>query len=115
MDEMEQAEIAEAGTGPESRPWEVERSLAFHARGRTVHTEAALKGRKALYPHRLHLVDGRVLEGGLYREPGSRLSDDLYGMKGDFVCVLDAICSRSGPLASFMVVNLHHVILIEEL
>lgn len=67
------------------------------------------------YPHRFHLVDGRVIEGQLYREPNSRLSDDLYGMKGGFISILDARCTTTGTSMAFIAVNLDHVVSIEEI
>ena len=115
MDQLEQVSIREPSLASDAPHQQAEGSHGFLVRERRVHTDATLKGRKALFPHRLHLIDGRVIEGNLYREPGSRLSDDLYGMKGDFVCVLDACCTRSGRLAPFMVVNLHHIVMVEEL
>ena len=85
------------------------------AAGRRVHTSATLRADRRPYPHRFRLVDGRALEGSFYREPSSRLVDDLYGIKGDFICVLDARYVDGGDVVPFLVLNVRHIIAIEEL
>lgn len=85
------------------------------ARGREVYTNPALRGSKQPYPHRFHLDDGSILDAEMYREPNSRLVDDLYGTKGDFICVLNARGRRAGEAVAFMVINLRHIVSIEEL
>jgi|HigsolmetaAR201D_1030396.scaffolds.fasta_scaffold146344_1 hypothetical protein len=82
---------------------------------RTVISNAALKGNKKPYPHRFHLVDGRVIDGHLFREPNSRLADDLYGMKGGFISVLGARCTTTGREMPYVALNVDHIVSIEEL
>lgn len=82
---------------------------------RSVYTNAALKGSKVPYPHRFFLSDGRVLEARMFREPHSRLEDDLYGTKGDFVSLTDVRCTTTGGVAPYMAVNQQHIVSIEEM
>lgn len=72
-----------------------------------------LVGNKRPQPHRIHLSTGRVLEGNLYRSPGTRLADHLGTLKG-FLSVTDAVCRESGERFHHAVLNLDHVLFIEE-
>lgn len=71
-----------------------------------------LAGDKVEMPHRVHLTDGRILEGGLYRSPATRLLDHLR-LLTDYVALVDA-STPDGEHFPFVAVNLQHVILIEE-
>lgn len=74
----------------------------------------AMAGNKIAMAHRLHLTDGRVLEGDLHRAPNSRLADHLAALKG-FVSVTNAACERSGAIFPYLVVNVQHILFIEEI
>jgi uncharacterized Fe-S cluster-containing protein len=65
--------------------------------------------------HRFHLADGRIIEGRFYREPNSRLADDLDGVKGSYISVVGARCSVTGAEMSYVALNLNHIVSIEEL
>ncbi len=77
-------------------------------------SDSVLRGNRSPCPHRFYLVDGRVIEGGMYRQPESRLSDDLYGMKGDFLGVVDARNLKTDEEVPFMVINKYHIVSVEE-
>jgi hypothetical protein len=73
-----------------------------------------LVGNKVPRPHRFHLTDGRVIEGDMHRSPGSRLADHLSTLKG-FISTTNASCTRSGTIFPYLVVNMEHVLFIEEI
>jgi len=79
-----------------------------------VHNTALAEGKIPL-PHRFCLVDGRVIEGYLYRGITSRLVDELYGQKGSFVSLIDAHCLSTGRVVPYMAINEAHVVSIEEI
>jgi hypothetical protein len=82
---------------------------------RTVIRNSALAEGKVPLSHRFFLVDGRVIEGYLFRGVNSRLVDELYGQKGSFVSVVDAHCVGTGDVAPYMALNERHIVSIEEL
>ena len=71
-------------------------------------------GNKRPQPHRIHLTTGRVLEGSLHRSPNTRLADHLSTLKG-FLNVTDAWCTKSGERYEYVVLNMDHILFIEEL
>jgi len=81
----------------------------------TVTRNAALAEGKIAIPHRFYLVDGRIIDGYLYRGINSRLVDELYGQKGSFVSVLDAECITTGEMIPYMAINERHIVSIQEL
>jgi hypothetical protein len=70
-------------------------------------------GSKRPQPHRIHLSTGRVLVGNLHRAPNIRLADHLTTLKG-FLSMTDAACTASGERFDYVVLNLDHVLFIEE-
>lgn len=76
---------------------------------------AALAEGKLALPHRFYLVDGRIIDGFLFRGVNSRLVDELYGQKGSFVSVVDATCVNTGIQVPYMALNERHIVSIEEL
>ena len=64
--------------------------------------------------HRVHLSTGRVLEGNLHRAPNARLADHLSTLKG-FLSITDAACTASGERFDHAVLNMDHILFIEEL
>ena len=81
---------------------------------RTVIRSSALAEGKVPLPHRFYLVDGRVIEGFLFRGANSRLVDELYGQKGSFVSVVDARVG-TGETVPYMAINERHIVSIEEI
>lgn len=82
---------------------------------RSVIRSSALAEGKVPLPHRFFLVDGRIIEGFLFRGVNSRLVDELYGQKGSFVSVVDARCVGTGESAPYMAINERHIVSIEEI
>ena len=82
---------------------------------RSVIRSAALAEGKVALPHRFYLVDGRVIEGYLFRGVNSRLVDELYGQKGSFVSVVDARCVGTGEIIPYTALNERHIVSIEEI
>lgn len=82
---------------------------------RSVLTDPTLKGNKQPFPHRIRLIDGRVLDGGIFRNPDSRLDDDLFNIKGSFLSVVDVEDTTSGESVAYMAINERHIVSIEEL
>lgn len=82
---------------------------------RSVVTNITLRDNKVPIRHRFSLTDGRVIDGNFYRGPNSRLADDLDGVKGLYISVLDAHCTTTGAEAAYLALNLNHIISIEEL
>lgn len=82
---------------------------------RTIIRNSALAEGKVPLSHRFFLVDGRIIEGYLFRGVNSRLVDELYGQKGSFVSVVDACCVGTGEVASYMALNERHIVSIEEI
>ena len=70
-------------------------------------------GNKRPQPHRVHLSNGRVLEGNLHRAPNTRLADHLSTLKG-YLNVTDASCTRTGERFDYVVLNMDHILFIEE-
>lgn len=101
--------------------FEIPGSYEMHSRTgplapqRTVIRNSALAEGKVPLSHRFFLVDGRVIEGYLFRSVNSRLVDELYGQKGSFVSVVDAHCVGTGEVAPYMALNERHIVSIEEL
>lgn len=81
---------------------------------RSVIRSSALAEGKVPLPHRFFLVDGRVIEGFLFRGVNSRLVDELYGQKGSFVSVVDARVG-TGETVPYMAINERHIVSIEEI
>lgn len=71
-------------------------------------------GGKVPMPHRIFLSGGQVLEGDLFRAPNVRLADHLSTLKG-FLSVTNAVCRATGSCFPYLVVNLDHVLFLEEL
>lgn len=74
----------------------------------------SMVGNRRPQPHRLHLTTGRVLEGNLHRAPNTRLADHLSTLKG-FLNVTDASCATSGERFDYVVLNMDHILFIEEM
>lgn len=73
----------------------------------------AMVGNRRPQPHRIHLCTGRVLDGNLHRAPGTRLADHLSTLKG-FLSVTGAACAATGERFEHIVLNMEHILFIEE-
>lgn len=74
---------------------------------------AALAGRRTAQPHRVVLSNGKTLSGSLYRDANIRLSDHIAGLKG-FLAMTDAVEATSGEMHPFIVINIDHIVSVEE-
>lgn len=72
-----------------------------------------MAGGKVPMPHRFHMANGRVIEGDLHRLPKSRLADHLSTLKG-FLSVTQAHDPATGEHFPYLVLNMDHLLFIEE-
>lgn len=82
---------------------------------RTVRPGAAsLVGNKRPLPHRLHLTNGRMLDGELHKDPDPHRVDHLSTLKG-YISATNVVCVETGSCYPHIAPNQAHVLIIEEL
>ncbi len=82
--------------------------------GGSIPRSPAMVGKKVPTKHRVHLIDGRIVQGEIFRAPKSRLADYLSTLKG-FLSVVNAVIEESGKTLDFIAINMSNVLMIEEI